>query len=105
MFGLSRRLSQDRLSLRMNYPALGAAPRSTERELQMGRSDVAVADARTSQYYEFPAITIRKRSIALFFLRLPVFVPIIFIMPGCVSLNANGTLTVNEASVLGTGGV
>ncbi len=71
----------------------------------MGRSDVAVADARTSQYYEFSAITIRKRSIALFFLRLPVFVPIIFIIPGWVSLNANGTLTVNEASVLGTGGV
>jgi len=71
----------------------------------MGRSDVAVADARTSQYYEFSAITIRKRSIALFFLRLPVFVPIIFIMPGWISLNANGTLTVNEASVLGTGGV
>jgi DMSO/TMAO reductase YedYZ heme-binding membrane subunit len=71
----------------------------------MGRSDVAVADARTSQYYEFSAITIRKRSLALFFLRLPVFVPIIFITPGWVSLNANGTLTVNEASVLGTGGV
>src|SRR5256886_9071676 len=71
----------------------------------MGRSDVAVADARTSQYYEFSAITIRKRSIALFFLRLPVFVPIIFIIPGWVSLNANRTLTVNEASVLGTGGV
>ena len=71
----------------------------------MGRSDVAVADARTSRYYEFSAITIRKRSLALFFLRLPVFVPIIFIMPGWVSLNANGTLTVNEASVLGTGGV
>jgi len=71
----------------------------------MGRSDVAVADARTSRYYEFSAITIRKRSVALFFLRLPVFVPIIFIIPGWVSLNANRTLTVNEASVLGTGGV
>jgi len=71
----------------------------------MGRSDVAVADARTSRYYEFSAITIRKRSLALFFLRLPVFVPIIFITPGWASLNANGTLTVNEASVLGTGGV
>jgi DMSO/TMAO reductase YedYZ heme-binding membrane subunit len=71
----------------------------------MGRSDVAVADARTSQYYEFSAITIKKRSLALFFLRLPVFVPIIFITPGWLSLNANDTLTVNEASVLGTGGV
>ena len=44
----------------------------------MGRSDVAVADARPSQYYEFSAITIKKRSIALFFMRLPVFVPFIF---------------------------
>jgi DMSO/TMAO reductase YedYZ heme-binding membrane subunit len=71
----------------------------------MGRSDVAVADAKPRQYYEFSAITIRKRSLALFFLRLPVFVPIIFITPGWVSLNAHGTLTINEASVLGTGGV
>ena len=71
----------------------------------MGRSDVAVADAKPRQYYEFSAITIKKRSLALFFLRLPVFVPIIFITPGWISLNANGTLTINEASVLGTGGV
>jgi methionine sulfoxide reductase heme-binding subunit len=71
----------------------------------MGRSDVAVADAKPSQYYEFSAITVRKRSLALFFLRLPVFVPIIFIIPGWLSQNANGTLTINEASVLGTGGV
>ena len=54
----------------------------------MGRSDVAVADARPSQYYEFSAITIRKRSLALFFLRLPVFVPIIFMVPAWISLNA-----------------
>ena len=71
----------------------------------MGRSDVAVADAKPRQYYEFSAITIKKRSLALFFLRLPVFVPIILMIPGWVSLNAHGTLTINEASVLGTGGV
>ena len=71
----------------------------------MGRSDVAVADAKPRQYYEFSAITIRKRSLALFLLRLPVFVPIILTIPGWVSLNAHGTLTINEASVLGTGGV
>jgi DMSO/TMAO reductase YedYZ heme-binding membrane subunit len=69
----------------------------------MGRSDVV--DTRTSQYYEFSAITIRKRSIALFLMRLPVFVPIILIMPGWVSLNANDALTATEADVLGTGGV
>jgi len=71
----------------------------------MGRSDVAVADAKPRQYYEFSAITIKKRSLALFFLRLPVFVPIVLTIPGWVSLNAHGTLTINEASVLGTGGV
>src|SRR5215472_12157975 len=88
----------------MNYPALGAAPRSTEREPQMGRSDVAVADARPSQYYEFSAITIKKRSIALFFLRLPVFVPIIFMVRPWIELNPKDTLTLVEADVLGSAG-
>jgi DMSO/TMAO reductase YedYZ heme-binding membrane subunit len=71
----------------------------------MGRSDVAAADARTSQYYEFSAITIKKRSLALFILRLPVFAPIIFMIPGWLSLNAKDTLTITEASVLGSGGI
>jgi DMSO/TMAO reductase YedYZ heme-binding membrane subunit len=71
----------------------------------MGRSDVAAADAKPSQYYEFSAITIKKRSLALFFLRLPVFAPIIFMIPGWVSLNAKDTLTINEATVLGSGGI
>jgi DMSO/TMAO reductase YedYZ heme-binding membrane subunit len=71
----------------------------------MGRSDVAVADARPSQYYEFSAIHIKKRSLALFFLRLPVFVPIIFMVPGWVNLNPHLTLTNTEADVLGTGGI
>jgi DMSO/TMAO reductase YedYZ heme-binding membrane subunit len=69
----------------------------------MGRSDVL--DARPSQYYEFSAITIRKRSIALFLMRLPVFVPIIFISRAWILANPKGTLTNTEADVLGTGGV
>ena len=73
----------------------------------MGRSDVAVADARPSQYYEFSAITIRKRSLALFFLRLPVFVPIIFMVPAWISLNALPVLatanTRHSASSASTG--
>jgi DMSO/TMAO reductase YedYZ heme-binding membrane subunit len=76
---------------------------SRRRELQMGRSDAV--EARPSQYLEFSAITIKKRSIALFFMRLPVFVPIIFMLPGWISLNAKDTLTITEASVLGTGGI
>jgi DMSO/TMAO reductase YedYZ heme-binding membrane subunit len=71
----------------------------------MGRSDVAAADARTSRYYEFSAITIKKRSLALFLMRLPVFAPIIFMTPAWLSLNAKDTLTITEASVLGSGGI
>jgi DMSO/TMAO reductase YedYZ heme-binding membrane subunit len=69
----------------------------------MGSSD-AVA-VRPSQHYEFSALTIRKRSLALFFMRLPVFVPFIFIIRPWVELNPHGTLTNTEADVLGSGGV
>src|SRR5438876_5612660 len=69
----------------------------------MGRSDAV--EAKPSQYLEFSAITIKKRSLALFFMRLPVFVPIIFMIPGWVNLNPHLTLTNTEADVLGTGGV
>jgi sulfoxide reductase heme-binding subunit YedZ len=71
----------------------------------MGRSDVAAADARTSQYYEFSAITIKKRSIALFLMRLPVFVPLIFMSRAWVDLNPHETLTNTEADVLGSAGI
>jgi DMSO/TMAO reductase YedYZ heme-binding membrane subunit len=46
----------------------------------------------------------KRRSIALFFLRLPAFVPWIFIMRGWLSLNAKDTLSLVEADVLGSGG-
>jgi DMSO/TMAO reductase YedYZ heme-binding membrane subunit len=71
----------------------------------MGRSDVAVADTRPRQYYEFSAITIKKRSLALFFMRLPVFVPIIFMARPWLELNPKDTLTLVEADVLGSGGI
>ena len=77
----------------------------------MGRSDVGtrpgrtdIEDTRPSQYLEFSAVTIKKRSIALFFMRLPVFVPFILMTPAWVSLNRNNTLTIEEAAVLGTAG-
>src|SRR5215470_14068357 len=88
----------------LNHPRAGSGATIYGRsELQMGRN--AVVDTRPSQYYEFSAITIKKRSIALFFLRLPAFVPIIFMIPGWVSLNAKDTLTITAASVLGHGGI
>jgi len=76
----------------------------------MGTSDVVAVrpgqvDTRPSQYYEFSAITLRKRSVALFFMRLPVFIPFIFMIRPWVELNPKETLTLVEANVLGTGGV
>ena len=50
----------------------------------------------------FPRV--KRRSIALFFLRLPVFIPWIFVMRGWVSLNEKDSLTLVEADILGTGG-
>jgi DMSO/TMAO reductase YedYZ heme-binding membrane subunit len=46
----------------------------------------------------------KRRTIALFLLRLPAFVPWFFIMRGWYSLNAKDVLTLSEADVLGTGG-
>jgi DMSO/TMAO reductase YedYZ heme-binding membrane subunit len=69
----------------------------------MGRSDAV--DTRPSQYYEFSAVTVRKRSLALFLMRLPVFIPFIFIIRPWIELNPHSTLTNTEADVLGSGGV
>ncbi len=52
----------------------------------------------------FSAGSIKKKSIALLLLRLPAFVPFIFLLPAWTSLNAKDTLTLTEADVLGTGG-
>jgi sulfoxide reductase heme-binding subunit YedZ len=52
----------------------------------------------------FSAGSIRKRSLALFLLRLPAFVPLIFIARGWLALNSKNVLTNTEADVLGTGG-
>ena len=72
----------------------------------MGTSDLDVrADTRPSQYLEFSAVTIKKRSIALFFMRLPVFIPFIFMIRGWASLNTQNVLTNTEADILGSGGV
>ena len=71
----------------------------------MGRTVDARTDTRPSQYLEFSAITIRKRSIALFLMRLPALIPWIFVFRGWVNLNAHDVLTNTEADVLGTGGV
>jgi DMSO/TMAO reductase YedYZ heme-binding membrane subunit len=52
----------------------------------------------------FSAGSIKKQSLALFLLRLPALVPLIFISRGWLLLNPQDVLTKNEANVLGTGG-
>jgi DMSO/TMAO reductase YedYZ heme-binding membrane subunit len=47
---------------------------------------------------------VKRRKIALFLLRLPAFVPLIFTLRGWLSLNEKLSLTNTEADVLGTGG-
>ena len=52
----------------------------------------------------FSALVIKKQSLILFLLRLPAFIPWIFIARGWFSLNAKDSLTNTEADILGTGG-
>lgn len=52
----------------------------------------------------FSAVVIKKQSLMLFLLRLPAFLPWIFIARGWFSLNEKGSLTNTEADILGTGG-
>jgi DMSO/TMAO reductase YedYZ heme-binding membrane subunit len=47
---------------------------------------------------------VKRRKIALFLLRLPAIVPLIFTLRGWLSLNEKLSLTNTEADVLGTGG-
>src|SRR3974377_1571845 len=79
----------------------------------MGRTDLypreevttrpAVEDRR-SQYWEFSAIRLKKRSVALFLLRLPALVPWFFVVRGWFNLNSHNVLTTTEADILGSGG-
>jgi DMSO/TMAO reductase YedYZ heme-binding membrane subunit len=47
---------------------------------------------------------LKRRKIALFLLRLPAIIPLIFTLRGWLSLNEKLSLTNTEADVLGTGG-
>lgn len=71
----------------------------------MGDARVArSANAWTAESLVFSAGSIKKLSLALFLLRLPAFVPLLFIARGWLSLNTRNVLTNTEADVLGTGG-
>jgi sulfoxide reductase heme-binding subunit YedZ len=48
--------------------------------------------------------SLKRKTVALFLLRLPAFVPWFFIIRGWLSLNHQEVLTNTEADVLGTGG-
>lgn len=62
------------------------------------------ADTWMGEDLIFSAGVIKKQSIALFLLRLPALVPLIFIVRGWMLLNVKDVLTHTEADVLGTGG-
>src|SRR4029077_11060016 len=61
-------------------------------------------DSWMSQESELIGRGIKRQKVALFLLRLPAFVPLIFILRGWIELNAKDVLTNTEADVLGTGG-
>jgi sulfoxide reductase heme-binding subunit YedZ len=52
----------------------------------------------------FSAGSVKKQSLALLLLRLPAFLPLIFISRGWLAANSDDVLTKMEADVLGTGG-
>jgi DMSO/TMAO reductase YedYZ heme-binding membrane subunit len=57
-----------------------------------------------SESLSFSAGTIRKQSLILILLRLPAFLPLLFMLRGWFSANQSDVLTLTEADVLGTGG-
>jgi DMSO/TMAO reductase YedYZ heme-binding membrane subunit len=82
------------------YPGYEEPEPSTARAKAKKKKSVDAWMAKPST--NFPRL--KRRTIALFFLRLPVLVPWFFIMRGWLSLNAKDVLTLSEADVLGTGG-
>jgi DMSO/TMAO reductase YedYZ heme-binding membrane subunit len=62
------------------------------------------ADSWMAEDFIFSALVIKKQSLILFLLRLPAFIPWIFVARGWLSLNEKDSLTNTEADILGTGG-
>ncbi len=60
-------------------------------------------DTWMDQDFTFTAGTVRRQSLARFLLRLPAFLPLIFIVPAVIMVS-NDTMREAEADVLGTGG-
>jgi DMSO/TMAO reductase YedYZ heme-binding membrane subunit len=60
-------------------------------------------DTWMAEDFTFSAGSIRRQSAILFLLRLPAFLPLIFISRGVITANSH-TLGIAEADVLGTGG-
>jgi DMSO/TMAO reductase YedYZ heme-binding membrane subunit len=61
-------------------------------------------DSWMGEDFIFSALVIKKQSLILFLLRLPAFIPWIFVARGWFSLNEKDSLTNTEADILGTGG-
>jgi hypothetical protein len=76
----------------------------TEVSRRAGVGTQSEVDDRPSEYFEFSAVRLKKKSVALFLLRLPAFIPWIFILRGWFNPNTQEVLTNTEADVLGSGG-
>jgi len=78
-------------------------------EVAAGRRAEPLAKPRTVDSWMgediiFSALVIKKQSLILLLLRLPAFIPWIFVARGWLSLNEKESLTNTEADILGTGG-
>jgi hypothetical protein len=60
-------------------------------------------DSWMAEDFIFSALVTKKQSLILFLLRLPAFIPWIFVARGWFSLNEKDSLTNTEADILGTG--
>ena len=60
-------------------------------------------DSWMGEDFIFSALVIKKQSLILFLLRLPAFIPWIFVARGWFSLNEKDSLTNTEADILGPG--
>jgi DMSO/TMAO reductase YedYZ heme-binding membrane subunit len=82
-----------------SYPDLAKEEKKSREKAPKGQS----VDSWMAQESTFlPGV--KRRQIALFLLRLPALIPLIFTLRGWLSFNEKLSLTNTEADVLGTGG-
>jgi hypothetical protein len=81
-----------------------ARPEPSEKSRPEPSAKPRTVDSWMGEDIIFSALVIKKQSLILFLLRLPAFIPWIFVARGWLSLNEKESLTNTEADILGTGG-